>query len=495
MTSRFVRGLKALTLNTFEREERQSWEIGNAGKSWDGWDMSGPMGLTGDEQIEADFPVLIDKAYKSSGPIFACMLARQLLFSEARFQWRDRKDGKPGELYGNQELSLLESPWPGGNTSNMLARVESDASIAGNSYMTTVDDLGRMGKSSRGGPNRRLTRMRPDWVTIVVGVPNTPEDPRPWHLAARIIAYVYDPPLWATGRSFPASDDMAVLLPEEVSHYSPIPDPAARWRGMSWLTPIIEEIESDIAATRHKRRFFKHGASPALSVSFDKDLSVEDFEEFNEKFNQKHAGADNAFRPYFLLGADVKPMTFSLRDLDYKVVQGAGETRIAAAARVPPVIAGLSEGLGATSYATYAAAKRHFADGWARPAWRDVAGSLVTLLDKPNPLAELWYSDAEISFLRDDAKDRAEIETAKASTLNALVTAGWTTDSALAFIRSGDWSQLKHSGLMSVQLQAPGTQNPGTANPAGPNPDNPDSLPPGVRRIAPNPANGAANNG
>ena len=57
------------------------------------------------------------------------------------------------------------------------------------------------------------------------------------------------------------------------------------------------------------------------------------------------------------------------------------------------------------------------------------------------------------------------------------------------FVNSGsrDWNNLKHSGLVSVQLQPPG------GNPApAPTADQP--LPPGVRRIAPAP-NGASNNG
>lgn len=485
---------KALTLNTLT-SSRQSWEIDPGA-----WDNRWPSAdYAGNEPLGVDFDILVEKAYKEGGPVFSCMLARQMLFSEARFQFRNRTNGKAGELFGHPNLGLLESPWPSGTTSNLLTRIESDASLAGNAYYTTADDAGNIGRASVGGLNRRMARLRPDWVTIVVGVPGSPE-PRPWAVAARILAYLYEPPPWAQADTLGSyslggyqgdSPESVVLLPDEVAHYNPIPDPAARWRGMSWLTPIIREIEADKAATTHKRRFFKHGAVPTQSVSFDKDVSTATFEKFIELYEQKHGGVDNSFKPMFLVGADVRPMTFDFTQLDMRGLQGAAETRIASAARVPPVIAIMSEGLGATSYATYAAAKRHFADGWARPAWRDVSASLQTLV-KPDdqPRAELWYDDREISFLRDDAKDAAEIQTAEVSTLNALVSAGWTTESALAFVRSGDWQQLKHSGLVSVQLQAPGSQT--AADPAADPANTP--LPPGVRRLPP-PANGAANNG
>ena len=454
----FTRGLKALTLNTLGRGDLQSWEIGNAARTFTdymevGWRSAGSIH---DERTEVDFEVLIDKAYKANGVIFSCILARQLLFSQARFMWRNRVNGIPQDLYGARSLSLLERPWPAGTTQDLLNRAEVDASLSGNFYATTADDAGNVGRASLNGPNRRFARMRPDWVTIVVGVPGE-EILRPWDLRARIIAFIYKPPAWATGSALGVDDGMEVLLPEEVLHYAPIPDPAARWRGMSWLTPVINEVESDIAATRHKKNFFKRGASPSLSVSVDKDISIEDFEEFQEKFNGKYGGADNAWKPYFLLGADVKPMTMSLRDLDFKVVQGAGETRIASAARVPAVIAGLSEGLETASYANYSAAKRHFADHWARPAWDNFGNSTLPILGPPPAEnAELYYREEEIHFLREDQTDKAQIQSTEAATLNALITAGWTTESALAFMKSGgDWKLLKHSGMWSVQLQPP----------------------------------------
>src|SRR5205823_2138143 len=43
-----------------------------------------------------------------------------------------------------------------------------------------------------------------------------------------------------------------------------------RWRGMSWLTPVLREIQADTATTRHKQKFFENGTvlyriAPALA--------------------------------------------------------------------------------------------------------------------------------------------------------------------------------------------------------------------------------------
>jgi hypothetical protein len=56
-------------------------------------------------------------------------------------------------------------------------------------------------------------------------------------------------------------------------------------------------------------------------------------------------------------GADVKTVGADLQQVDFKQVQGAGETRICAAARIPPIIVGVSEGLDSATYSNYGQAR------------------------------------------------------------------------------------------------------------------------------------------
>jgi hypothetical protein len=171
-----------------------------------------------EEEPVPTFEGYVQGAYKSNGVVFACMLARLALFSEARFQFRRLRSGRPGELFGSAELAILEKPWPNGTTGDLLARAIQDADLAGNFY------------AARRG--RTIKRMRPDWVTIVLGSDMDPEEPS-FALDAEVIGYIYKP-----GGSKGTADPV-VLLPEQVCHFAPIPDPVARFRGMSWLTPVI----------------------------------------------------------------------------------------------------------------------------------------------------------------------------------------------------------------------------------------------------------------
>src|SRR5206468_3219708 len=121
-----------------------------------------------------------------------------------------------------------------------------------------------------------------------------------------------------------------------------------------------------------------------------------------------------------------------------------GETRIAAAAGVPPVIVGLSEGLQAATYSNYSQARRRFADGTMRPLWRDACSTLATIINVPSN-AELWYDDRDIPALKEDVQDKAKELQELATAANQLVSAGYDPDSIVEALDAGDFSLLTHS--------------------------------------------------
>lgn len=243
---------------------------------------------------------------------------------------------------------------------------------------------------------------------------------------------------------------------------SPVPDPEAQYRGMSWVTPVVRELQADDAATRHKDAFFRNGAKPGLVVSLKESIKEEQFRKFVRAMNENHQGADQAYKTLYLAGgADVTVAGANLQQLDFKGVIGSGETRLCAAGGVPPIIVGLSEGLASATYSNYSMARRKFGDHWARPQWRSACAALSNLIDVPGG-AELWYDDTDIAFLREDQKDAAEIQSTQAGTINTLITAGFTPESAIKAVTNSDMTMLVHTGLVSVQLQPPGGGIPET---------------------------------
>ncbi|GAA2159349.1 phage portal protein [Glycomyces lechevalierae] len=414
-----------------------------------------------EEQIENDFEAYIRYCFKGNGIVWSLMAARQMVMSEARFQWRRFKDGRPQELFGSDALALLERPWPGGTTSNLIARMDQDACLAGNCYLTTADDSGRIGRASRRGRGRRIVRMRPDWTTIVITAPSG----NPWGLDAKVGGYLYEPrPLVhsVAGVVDPPTAGATLLMPDEVAHFSPHPDPEARFRGMSPITPVVREIQADTQSTIHKQAFLKNAATPNLVVKFDRETSEDAFDEFVKQFRSSHQGSRNAYKTLFLTGgADVEAVGVDFKQLDFAATVGKGESRLASAFGVPPSWVGFSEALAGSSLnaGNFTAARDRFADGTVRPWWRDAAASLEVLIERPDDGASLWYDDRDIAFLRKDEAEQAKIHAAEAQTIRTLIDAGMTATSVVDAVNAQDWSLLEHSGLYSVQLQ-PANQQP-----------------------------------
>ncbi len=414
---------------------------------------------TGTEKPPNNFEGLAAHAYASNGVVFACMLVRQLVFSSIRFQWQRMLDGSPSDTYGNKDLALLERPWPGGTTQDMLVRMIQDADLSGNSYWYKDTSLARLGTADPAG---ELVRLRPDWVQIVA----KPRDPgrmktRPRAPGAQL-GWVKTGYLYTEGGAATKNEPVPFLV-DEVAHFAPIPDPLGVFSGMSWLTPILREIQADLAMTRHQRKFFDNAATPNMVIKHFGGApgiaaaTQDNVKKWVEEFTDKFAGPENAGKTLQLYpGADVTVVGSNLKDIDFKNVRGGGETRIAAAAGVPPVIVGLSEGLAAATYSNYGQARRRLADGTAHPLWQNAAGSIEQVMKVPDASSRLWYDATNVPFLREDEKDAADIAAVRAQTINSYITAGFEPESVVKAVEADDRRLLKHSGMYSVQLQLPG---------------------------------------
>lgn len=376
-------------------------------------------------------------AVKASAPAFGAQLVRSLLLSQVRFKVRsfDTQEVRPA----SRALDLLRRPWPKGSTAELLTKMEWHAGIAGNAFVY------------RNPAEQRLRLLRPDWMALIFGSLDDPVD-SDWQIDSELLGYVYQPGGFTSGKP------IQHLLPETVAHWAPLPDPLSTERGMSWMTPVVREVTGDVEATKHKIAFFRNGATPNVVVKNIPATNPAAFEKWVEKFKAGHEGVDNAYKTLYLAnGADFTVIGSKLGELDYKAIQGASETRISVASRVPAAVLGISEGLAgsALNAGNYTAARRNLADGWLYPT----LGSLAAALEQIVPIAEsdeLWWDASNVPFVREDAKDAADIQQIKAATLRSLVEAGFEPETAVAAVEAQDMSLLSHTGNVSVQLQPAG---------------------------------------
>lgn len=407
------------------------------------------------EEIAADFMGYVHGAYRSNGIIFALVITRMLLLSEARFQWRRFENGRPTDFFGTEALKRLEKPYGEGSTTrNLICDMSTDADLAGNFYAAYERE--------------RFWRLRPDWVTVILGsrseVARTEfESERDPSIAwdAEIVGYVYHP----GGRN--SGKPPKAFLPSQVIHYAPYPSKLSNHLGMSWIQSVVQETMADKAAMTHKQMFFENGATPNLVVSLHESITdPKVFNQWIEAFEAEHGGGlMDAYRTIYLgAGADATVVGSDLHQIDFKVTQGHGETRLAAAARMPAILVGIIAGLEAATYSNYGMARRAAADMTLRPTWGMMAGACSRVVPLPPPPpgaqqnAELWYDVRDVSFLQEDAKDDAEIQEIKARTMNVLIMAGFEPDAVVDAVTAFDLERLerKHTGLVSVQMHKPG---------------------------------------
>jgi phage portal protein BeeE len=383
------------------------------------------------ERIENSYRGYVYGAYKINPIVYGLMKRRSSLFSEARFMWRKIAQGQPGDLFWNRDLALLETPWPNGTTGELLTRMIQDVDLAGNAYVVNEGD--------------RLRRLRPDWTQIILsGNPLTDPD-------IDVMGYVYTP-------NGPEGNNSQTYHPDEICHWSPEPDPDATYRGMSWLTPVVREIQGDNATTDHKNNFFRNGATFGPIVKAPPGMTRKQFEEFIEASEAQHTGKDMAYKTMYLAGgSDVELIRHDFHQLDFASTVGKAETRMCVAAGVPAAIAGVSEGLQGSSLnaGNYGAAKRDFVDATMRPLWRSACAALASIITAPAN-GELWYDEADIAYLHEDAQDVANINQVRMATILQGVNSGFDPDGVVKSV-APQWSKtMPHSGLMSVQLQPPG---------------------------------------
>jgi phage portal protein BeeE len=397
-----------------------------------------------EEQFESNFEGLVRGAFLRNSVVFACLALRARLFSEVRFAFQQLRNGRPGNLFGMQSLRILEHPEPGITTADMLKVQLLDADLAGDAFLAD-------------GPSTTLRRLRPDWTIIAYG---SKRDLGTWDPDANVIGYGHRPGGLYSG------EDLLTYGPNEVSHFVTNRDPLARNRGVSLLTAGIREIQGDTAATAHKLQFFRNGATVNMIVAFPPDMTKETADEWIELYEQGHRGVLNAYRTLYLGGGPTAtPVGSTMEQMTFTELQGKAETRIAALTGMHPVIAALSEGLSGSSLnaGNFAQAARNVADTTLRPLWRDMAGSLEVLVPPP-PGSRLWYDERDIAFLREDVKDKAEVISKEITAIGQAIKDGFEPQSAVDAVTSGDYSQLVHTGLVSVQLQPPGASLPSGQN-------------------------------
>jgi HK97 family phage portal protein len=390
--------------------------------------------------------------YKTNSTVQAVANTRRRVFSQVTFKFRPKdSDGTEHSLKDSNDgrefdaLDVLDNPGTGMTRSHMMGKALQDVDICGNSFWTKELDL-RTGKL-------RMRHLRPDWIDIVLTA--APEDA----VQSDVKAYIYYP--GGAGNT----KNPRVYLPEEICHWAPDPDPEAQFRGMAPMTSLIIDLQVDEAASRHRLSFFQRGAKPSFAVVLkDKIPNEEAFDMLMEQFEQSQMGVDNHYGPLFIsAGADIIPIETDIAALDMQNVSGRMETHIANVFGVPSSVVGLTEGMKGSNLngGNYEVTQRGWINQTMHPLWMSFCEAMENIVQPPKPTRrkpdryKLWYSTADVSALNDDREERARIQNITAEMMDKLIREGWESESVKDYAKSGNIDDLKHTGLISVQLYDP----------------------------------------
>jgi hypothetical protein len=353
------------------------------------------------------------------------------VFSQVRFQWTRFQGSQPGDLFGSSELSVLEQPWPGGTTADLLARMEWNASAAGNAYVR------RKGSS--------LHRLNPQLGDHRAGVAGGRRQPglRSGHDGRRL-------PVRAPGRQGP------FFQPSQVATTRRCPTRTGTSWACRWITPVLRDLQGDQMATEHKYKFFENGATPNMAIRFDPQVSMANVKAFIELFEEDHRGVANAFKTLYLGGGgDPVHGRLDLQGHGLRRDPGPGGIPAGERGRCPPVLGGVLRGhagfdaeRGQLRLRPAPVLRRH--DGapvgerlLVAAADHDGAEGREPLVRQPDPVHAGGREGPGHRPVAGGVHDRR----ADPGRLHP--------DSVVAAVRNNDWGLLKHSGLTSVQLVPP----------------------------------------
>src|ERR1019366_1757430 len=199
--------------------------------------------------------------------VLQCIFIRSMCFAEVRMQFQRIATGRAArDLFGTPALGILEQPYQGAGTGDLMSRSELDNAMYGNSYWYPSDP-------------KTLTWMDPTKMKIITGDALGPNGGR-------------------TGEPFP---------PGEILHYKPMPDPDHPFRGLSWLSSLLGEVSTDQDISDFKRGFLRNSATPNLVFTLPPGISKDNLDAFRDRVESSHTGPGAAFKTLYVnSGVDVK---------------------------------------------------------------------------------------------------------------------------------------------------------------------------------------------
>ncbi len=307
--------------------------------------------------FEPTFQAIVREGYRANGIVLTCVTELALAFSEPKLRiYRDTGAGPDAILEHHPVLSLIRNPHAQISRSELLSLTMCYLALGGNAYWYKL----------RNG--RRVVGL----------IPLSPAQLEPVPGGTKLVSH-YE------RRDLPADASPAQkrIRVEDIIHFKWLPDPLRPWLGLAPLVSVAREIDTDNEMTRYLFALLKNEAIPRLMFTGPEGVPI-DTDMLREQWQEQYSG-DRRGKVAFLEGGIVPHrLSLDLHELAFEALRRVPESRICAALRVPPVIAGVNVGLEQMTYNNVANMRKRFAQDTMARIWSTFSETLTRQLLIPD---------------------------------------------------------------------------------------------------------------
>lgn len=327
---------------------------------------------------------LIDGYHKNSA-VAACTTALAFSFPEPPLLYGTKVDGRFVPDYEHPINKLLQQPNPDMGQVELMQYAVTYAAVGGNLYLW-----------KQPAQNGRVRALWPFCDLNISPVPGETTE------QGFVKEYLFDN---GDGQEHPLEKDRVI-------HWKWMPDPAQPWRGIGAIEFAIRDADRDTEASAYIYSLLKNNAVPPVVVTMAEgdELTEGKADRLRESWRAKLGGEKAGNVAFLEYGMKAEKMGFDLQQLAGEALNAVPESRIAAAFRVPPVVAGLSVGLKRSDYGDQAA-RRAFTELTLAALWRSLASELLNGLKDDFSLpdnAALQFDLRQVRALQEEEIKRWE---------------------------------------------------------------------------------------
>jgi HK97 family phage portal protein len=297
--------------------------------------------------IIPSFDRLVSEGYQKNSLVSALISVFTFTLPEPPLMVFDSEGDKGQPLPSHPLRKLLRRPNALMGEDELWQYTAAYAGLGGNAYwVVTLDKLGRPAEGGIWPYHAGQVRPKPGGTSWILG-------------------YEF----------FNGDGDWEDIDPNKyaVVHFKwPLPDPTQPWMAQPPLRSVAGSVDTIAEIDTYIYALLKNNAIPPILVKLPKDREMDKPEKdrFRAQWQAMYGGDKRGGVAILDDGADVSVLGLNLQQLAVDALYRVPETRIAAAFRVPPILAGLLSGLDASTYSNYEQARKSFTQDTLVPLWR-----------------------------------------------------------------------------------------------------------------------------